>query len=313
MAMETITALHDLNAAHHDHVIVIGNFDGVHRGHMALIDTARALAVQTGKKLGVLCFEPHPRRLLRPDDPPFRLTLSDLRAERLAAHGVDLLCELRFDWDFASLPPQRFIDVILRDGLRPAHIVVGNDFHFGQMRGGNAQTLVQSGLPVTVIEKIADDDDGPLSSSAIRQALRGGDIVHANDLLGWDWEMRGVVQVGDRRGRTLGYPTANVPLGDILHPAYGVYATWVRIAEDGPDTPWMMAATNIGIRPMFALSVGQIEAHILDFNRDIYGKTLHVRPVARLRGEAKFESLDALIAQIGQDCAAVRALLITGK
>ncbi len=308
--MEFYTTLESLPESARGNVIVIGNFDGVHRGHQALIAEACRIARERGGKCIVLTFEPHPRHLFRPDDPSFRLTTPETKAERLAASGIDALVTLPFDWDFASQTPEQFIERILRQGLGAAHVVVGNDFCFGQLRKGNAQTLIDSGLSVTVLEKFGDDDDGVVfSSSAIRQALRAGDMDTANDLLGWPWEIRGVIQVGDRRGRELGYPTANVPLKDILHPAYGVYATFVKIIEDGPDAPWLPAATNIGIRPMFALSEGQVEAHIFDFDRDIYDKTLRVRPVKRLRGEAKFENLDALIAQIGQDCAEARRIL----
>lgn len=306
-AYSTITSLPETAQ---DHVIVIGNFDGVHRGHQGLLAEARKVAQAHDKKLGVLTFEPHPRHLFRPDDPPFRLTTPETKFERLMTCGIDTLVTLNFDWDFASQTPDQFIDRVLRRGLRAAHIVVGNDFCFGQLRKGNAQTLTDAGLNVTILKKFSDDDDGVVfSSSAVRQALRSGDMDTANDLLGWPWEIRGVIQVGDRRGRELGYPTANLRLGDLLHPAYGIYATFVQIIEDGPDAPWLPSATNIGIRPMFALSEGQVEAHIFDFDRDIYGKTLRVRPVRRLRGEAKFESLEALITQIGLDCEEARKLL----
>lgn len=308
--MEIFRSIRDITPRHRDCVIAIGNFDGVHRGHCALIAEARKIAQASGKNLGVLTFEPHPRSIFRPDDPPFRLTPPDIKAERLGACGIDCLISLDFDWDFASMTPDVFIQRILRDALGAAHIVVGNDFGFGQMRRGDAGTLISSGLPVTVFSKIDDDGEGPLSSSAIRQALRAGDIAHANDLLGWAWEIRGVVQVGDRRGRELGYPTANVPLRDTLHPSYGVYASYARIVENGPDAPWMPSATNIGIRPMFALPQGQVETYIFDFNSEIYGKTLCVRPVRKLRGEAKFESLEALIRQIGMDCEEARAILL---
>lgn len=306
--MEIYSALADIPPGARGCVVVIGNFDGVHRGHLALIDAARRIADRSGVPLAALTFEPHPRRLFRPDDPPFRLSDDAGRSALLAAAGVAHLYRLTFDWDFASLRAADFIDRVLRDGIGAVHVVVGADFCFGQLRRGTAQTLIDSGLPVTVVDKVGDEE-GALSSSAVRQALRAGDIALATRLLGHPWDVSGVVQVGDRRGRELGYPTANVPLGEFLHPAYGVYAAWVKIVEDGPDAPWLMAATNIGIRPMFALSVGQIEAHILDFNRDIYGRTLCIRPVQKLRGEAKFDSLDALIAQIGRDCDEVRTIL----
>jgi riboflavin kinase/FMN adenylyltransferase len=306
--MDHITHVNDIPEAARNGILVIGNFDGLHRGHQALLARARAAADTAQKPLCVLTFSPHPRSLFRPDDPPFRLTDDTIKREWLERSQVDFLITLTFDWDFASQTAEQFIDRVLKAALVPAEIIVGADFHFGQLRKGTVDTLRAAGLAVTVQDKIADAT-GVLSSSAVRQALRAGNLARARMILGRDWELRGTVQSGDRRGRELGYPTANVPMGDYLHPAYGVYATWVRIEEDGPDAPWMMAATNIGIRPMFALRVGQVEAHILDFDRDIYGKTLRLRLVDRLRGEAKFESLEALIAQIGQDCAITRKIL----
>lgn len=281
-------------------VAAIGNFDGVHRGHQALLRRAREIADGQGKKLGVLTFEPHPRCLFRPDDPPFRLTPPAVKRRLLEECGVDILYSLPFDWDFASQSAEAFIENVLKNGIRPAHVAVGEDFCFGQLRKGTVETLRQAGMEVTALEKV----DG-ISSSDIRQALRHGDIETANALLGREWEIEGTVVQGDRRGRELGFPTANVRLGDTLHPAYGIYATWVKI--DGEDD-WLPAATNIGIRPMFELPEGQVEAHILDFDRDIYGRTLRIRPVKRLRGEARFENLDALVRQMGSDCEAVRGL-----
>ncbi len=307
--MQVFKTFRDLPLAAKGAVIVIGNFDGVHQGHRTLIALARAQAQALNVPMGVLTFEPHPRALFRPDDPVFRITPAAVKERQLAAAGVDFLFSLKFDWDFASLSPQQFIDQVLKAGLAPAHIIVGQDFCFGQLRKGTAETLKTSGLPVTLLEKIVDEDGDDVSSSAIRQELRFGNIEAANALLGWDWEIEGVVQKGDQRGRELGYPTANVPLGETLHPAYGIYATWVQIVEDGENSPWLPAATNIGIRPMFELQVGQVESYIFDFDRDIYGKTLRIKPVKRLRGEAKFESLEALIAQIGQDCADARKIL----
>lgn len=310
MDTKIYTALDRLPASAKNLVVAIGNFDGVHRGHQILLQQAQDIARAQGKRLGVLTFEPHPRSLFRPDDPSFRLTTPDLKAERLAACGVDTIYALNFDWDFASLSAEQFIQNILRDGLDAAHLVIGYDFCFGQLRKGTPQTLHDCGIPTTIIDKVADEGDDALSSSAIRKALRLGDLDRANDLLGWDWEIRGLVQVGDQRGRELGFPTANLRLGDLLHPAYGIYASLVNIIEeDGGESGWLPSATNIGIRPMFALSEGQVEAHIFDFNRDIYGKTIHVRPVKRLRGEAKFDSLDALIAQMEEDCRQARAIL----
>jgi len=287
-------------------VIAIGNFDAVHRGHQVLLGRAREKADALGKKLGVLSFEPHPRSLFRPDDPPFRITPASLKADRLESLGVDTIFAVPFDWDFASQSAEDFVENVLKRGLNPAHIIVGYDFCFGQLRKGSPETIKQAGLDVTIVEKVTAGDEEAISSSRIRAALRHGNIETANDLLGWEWEMRGEIVHGERRGHELGFPTANVPLGDTLHPAYGVYASLVKI--EGEDD-WRASATNIGIRPMFEVEEGLVEAHIFDFDEEIYGKILRVKPVKRLRGEAKFASVDDLIEQMGKDCDQAREIL----
>ena len=289
-----------------DTVVVIGNFDGVHRGHCVLLERAYEIANQENKRLSVLTFEPHPRELFRPDEPPCRITPYDLKAERLAKQNVDILFHAKFDWDFASLTYQDFIEKILKDKLAAHHVVVGFDFHFGQMRKGTADHIREAGIPVTTIDEITGQDSEELSSSRIRQYLRRGDIDHANALLGWEWELYAEVIKGDQRGRELGYPTANMELGQTLHPAYGVYATLARL--DG-ESEWRMAATNIGIRPMFETKVALVETFIFDFDKEIYGRTLHVKPVKRLRSEAKFDNLDDLITQMDKDCTQAREIL----
>ncbi len=305
--MQLFESLSSLTTGTRDAVIVIGNFDGVHRGHQALIAQGKAQAAARGKKLGVLTFEPHPRKLFRPDDPPFRITPLSLKAQRLEASGVDFTLALDFDWPFASQSAEDFIQTILKDALDPALVMVGEDFRFGQLRKGTPQMIAASGIPLSLFNEVRDDKGEKYSSSAVREALRAGDIEKANAILGWNWTVDGVIRKGDRRGHALGYPTANTGLGDTLHPAYGVYATWVRIEG---ETEWRMAATNIGIRPMFELREGQIEAYILDFpDRDIYGKRLTIRPVKRLRGEARFDGLPALIAQIEADVLESRQIL----
>ncbi len=297
----------DVPDAFKNGVLVIGNFDGVHLGHRAVIGKAKSLAVAKQTPLVVLTFEPHPRNLFRPDDPPFRITPPVLKQRLLKECGVDAVVSLHFDWNFASQSAEDFIEHILKTGLAPTHVLVGEDFRFGQLRKGSAQMMADHGLSVEPITPVANHDGIIYSSTTIRQFLRQGDIDSANALLGWDWEIGGTIVRGDRRGHELGYPTANVMLRDVLHPAYGIYATWVQI--EGEDI-WRMAATNIGIRPMFEVKQGQVEAHILDFeDRDIYGKFLKVRPVRRLRGEAKFSGLDALIAQIDDDCIQTREIL----
>lgn len=313
--MKLLTSLQGLPEEVLGAVLVLGNFDGVHTGHRAMIEEAGRIAQRLGKPLALMTFEPHPRKLFRPDDPPFRLTQPPLKRRRLAEAGVEWLLELEFDWDFASQQPDEFIDHCLTQGVRPAHIVVGYDFRFGQLRKGTPDALRDAGLEVTIFEAFEDEAGTVVSCSAIRQALQEADVERANQLLGWQWEMVGEVVKGDQRGRTLGYPTANVPLGDMLHPAYGVYATWVCIdngehaGKGDEELLWYPSVTNIGIRPMFEIPVGQVESFIFDFDADIYGEILRVRPVQRLRGEAKFDSLDQLVDQMGRDTAQAREIL----
>lgn len=287
-------------------VIAIGNFDGVHRGHQALLGRAGEIASANGARLGVLTFEPHPRALFQPDAPPNRITPKDLKREHLSRFGVDILFSLSFDWEFASQSADAFIKNILKDGLGARHVIVGDDFRFGQLRAGSPEDIEKSGIPVTVFRKVKDEGGIEFSSSRIRQLLRHGDIAGANEILGWEWEMRGTVIGGDRRGRELGFPTANMEIGDAVHPAYGVYAARVQI--EGEDI-WRSAAVNIGIRPMFEVQAAQVETFIFDFSGEIYGKTLRIRPVMRLRGEAKFSSLEDLIHQMNRDCEQAREVL----
>jgi len=288
-------------------VIAIGNFDGVHKGHRALLAEAKKSAIAKKVPFGVLTFEPHPRKLFRPDDPPFRITPPAIKRRLIEGCGADFIVSLPFDWNFASQSAEEFVQNILKQGLNPAQVVIGFDFRFGQLRKGSLETIRTAGIEVDAIGAVGNNAGDKYSSTTIRELLRLGEIEKANALLGWEWEIEGPVFRGDRRGHELGYPTANVLLGDVLHPAYGIYATLVQIEG---ETQWRMAATNIGIRPMFEVKEGQVEAHILGFpDRDIYGKILRVRPVKRLRGEAKFASLEALIAQIEQDCAQTQEIL----
>lgn len=304
--MDYFSDIADFPASLKECVLAIGNFDGVHRGHQFLLEQAQNEANKKGAPWGVLTFEPHPRRLFRPDDPPGRLTPAPLKAERLKESGADFVIALPFNWNFASQTAEDFIQNLLIDALGARHIVIGADFRFGQLRKGDAQCLRDAGLAVSAPQPLVCSDGEVLSSSRARQALRHGEVSQANETLGWDWEIRGEVVKGDQRGRELGYPTANVMLGDTIHPAYGIYAAFVRIEG---ESQWHKAAVNIGIRPMFEVPTGQVEAHILDFDRDIYGKILHVRPVKKLRGEAKFDSLEALIVQIEKDCVETRQIL----
>ena len=303
--MQVFENLSDISENYTGAVVAIGNFDGVHRGHQLILQTAKAKATELHKPFGVLTFEPHPKALFRPDDPPSRITPKDLKKWRLEEFGVDVLFSLNFDWDFASQTAQGFISSILKDAINASHVVVGDDFRFGQMRKGCPQGIKEAGIAVTPMSKLEEGGDA-LSSSRIRQALRNGDMGAANEILGWNWEIRGPIFKGDQRGRELGYPTANVKMEENIHPAYGVYASMVQI--EGEDI-WRPAATNIGIRPMFEIPLAQVESYIFDFDEEIYGKILRTRPVKRLRSEAKFETLEDLIAQMAKDCEQARKIL----
>ncbi len=288
-------------------VVAIGNFDALHRGHHALLEIARKRALDQGRPFAVLTFEPHPRRLFRPDDPPFRVTPLPLKLDRLQTAKADLVFTLGFTWETAHLSADDFMNLILKEKLGAADLVIGADFHFGEGRSGSIATLREAGFHCTIIDQIKDAQSAVYSATRIRGLLQAGHIDEANALLGWKWEIRGIVERGDQRGRELGYPTANMKLGETIHPSYGVYATQVKIEG---ETEWRMSATNIGVRPMFAVPVAQLETYIFDFSGDLYGKTLRVRPVAKIRDEAKFNGLEELKNQIAKDCDECRKILM---
>lgn len=308
--MDIYTDITALPAQAQSAVVAIGNFDAVHRGHQQLLriaaDTARGLSLP----FAVMTFEPHPRRLFRPDDPPFRVTPPAVKYDCLKKAEVDVVYTLPFNWDLARLSAEKFVDDILKKCLSPSVVVVGHDFHFGHNRSGSVDFMRDKGIDVMPIALVDDGRHGVISATRIRGLIQSGHMDEANDLLGWPWEVRGVVQSGDKRGRELGYPTANVALGETIHPAYGVYAAWVQIEG---ENVWRKAATNIGVRPMFEVSTALIEAHLLDFSGDLYGRTLRTRPVKKLRDEMKFGSLPELVGQIEKDCAQVRVLLDGNK
>jgi len=284
--------------------VAIGNFDGVHKGHQALLQHARAL----GEKLGVLVFEPHPQEFFRPDTPRFRLTPFRAKARLLEQHGVDLLFALHFDAAFASLSADEFIEKVLVQGLGVRHVIVGEDFCFGKGRKGNLALLQarskELGFGVTTFSLIGEGDLSKISSTNIREALRDGNPEAATALLGHPWTVEGRVETGDRRGRTIGFPTANVSLEGYLEPALGVYA--VRVEVDGRKYG---GVANFGRRPTFDKKDVLLEVHIFDFEGDIYGQPIVVSFISFLRPEMKFPGLDALKAQIARDSEAARALL----
>ncbi len=287
--------------------VALGNFDGVHRGHAGLLRAAHAARPDT--PLAVLTFEPHPREVFRPEDPPFRLTLSAERADALAAAGVEILYEIPFNHAFSLMPAEDFVTEVLHRGLGARHLAAGEDFAFGFRRGGDTGFLANRaealGMGLSLIPPVTDTR-GPLSSSRIRRALQDGYPERATAELGRPWAIRGEVAHGDKRGRTIGFPTANVALGRHLEPARGVYAVTIRTAEGSVHD----GVANIGRRPTVnAGPESRLEVNLFDFSGDIYGTEITVALHAFIRAEIKFSGLDALKAQIAADAAEARRLL----
>jgi len=289
--------------------VAIGNFDGVHIGHQAVIEQARAAAPEA--PLGVLTFEPHPREVFAPDAPPFRLMSRAARASQLAKLGVSHLYELNFNASLAALTPRAFASQVIADGLGLRHVTIGADFCFGKGRAGTVADLqtfgAEMGFGVTVADLI-EGAHGQISSTAIRDALTEGRPRDAKAQLGHWHRIEGPVVGGEQRGRDLGYPTANMSIDGLHPPRFGVYAVLVDIA-DGPHAGSYHGVASLGVRPMFDGDRPNIETFIFDFSGDLYGTTLSVALVDYLRGEEKFDSLAALITQMDADSARARSIL----
>lgn len=290
--------------------VAIGNFDGVHRGHQALLRVAAERAAAAGGPFGLVTFEPHPRSVFRPEEPVFRLSPLPLKARLAAGLGAAFVTVLRFDRELASLEPDRFVADMLVGNLGVAHVVTGHDFHFGRGRKGNADTLAalgrEHGFGVTAVAQVTDEDGlSPFSSSGIRAALRHGNVDAAGRQLGYWWSVLGRVVEGDRRGRTIGFPTANLALDPGAEPREGIYAARVRLDRRGPALP---GAAYVGTRPTFATDRKFLEVHLLGFEGDLYGRDLMVELVAFLRPDQAFDGIEPLVRQMRADCdeAAVR-------
>ncbi|MEL6681857.1 MAG: bifunctional riboflavin kinase/FAD synthetase [Pseudomonadota bacterium] len=289
----------------------IGNFDGVHIGHQAVIDLTRKAAVAANAPLGIMTFEPHPRSYFSNDPTPFRLMSADAKANRLAKLGVEKLYEIPFNAALASLTPRDFAQTIIADQLGLRHVVVGADFCFGKGRAGTVEDLKgfgeDMGFGVTIAPIIAIDTAN-VSSTAIRQALTDGIPREAAAMLGHWHRIEGEVIRGDQRGRDLGYPTANMSIAGLHPPKFGVYAVKVDVL-DGPNAGTYDGAASIGVRPMFGENLPNCETFLFDFKGDLYGATLSVALVDFLRPELKFEGIDALITQMDADCDKARKIL----
>lgn len=305
--MDILRTWRDLPEAFRGATVALGNFDGIHRGHAHLLRAAHA--ARPGAKLAVLTFEPHPRELFRPEDPPFRLTLDSERADLLAALGVQILYEIPFDRDFSWLSAEAFVSDVLCDGIGAAHLACGADFAFGHRRGGDVGFLAARaealGMGLSVVPQLTDAQ-GPISSTRIRRLLQDGYPERAAADLGRPWALRGIVAHGDKRGRTIGFPTANVPLGRHIEPTRGVYAITARLA----DGTVVDGVANIGRRPTVDEGLqSRVEANLFDWQGDLYGQEIAVALHAFLRAEQKFGSFDELRAQIATDAAQARAFL----
>ena len=307
--VEVIRDWRDLPVSQRGAAVAVGAFDGVHRGHQAVIASARAAAQRLGAPLAVVSFDPHPRRLFQPEAAPFRLMTADQMARAMAPLGVDRLYLIPFDREMAGMTDEEFARRVLSEGLGVAHAAVGFDFTFGKGRSGSPEALrtygQELGFTVSVTDRIDDVSGLKLSSSAVREALKAGDMNRAAAILGRPFAIQGEVIHGDKRGRTIGVPTANIAMGDYMRPAYGVYATRTRL----PDGRVIKGVANLGVRPMFEIEQPLLEVWLLDFDECLYGQTIETELVAFLRGEMKFDGLDALKVQIEADAAAARAML----
>ena len=277
--MRILRAIDHVPPAYRGAVVALGNFDGVHRGHQVVLDATREAARRLSVPFGVLTFEPHPRQEFRPQDPPFRLTPFRAKAMRLKALGLDALYVAHFNRAFSQRSAEAFMQGVLADGIGVRHVVAGVDFVFGHQRRGTTALLqefgARAGFGVTLVPPVGSG--GTIKSSRVRQLLAEGNPVDAAAILGDWWRIVGRVRHGDARGRTLGYPTANLHLGDLLRPKFGIYAVRATLRGQKP----LSGVANLGVRPMFGADRPLLEVNLFDFQGDLYGRELD-RKSARL-------------------------------
>lgn len=289
--------------------VALGNFDGVHRGHQRVIAQAAKGAQAHGCPLGVISFEPHPRRVFQPDQPTFRLMTPHQQARALEDLGVDRFYILNFDYEMASLTDREFVEKVLVGGLGVRHVAVGFDISFGKGRSGSPEAMraygEEFGFSVSVAEAVGSDGE-KFSSTAVRQALRDGHPEVAAAILGRPFAIEGVVRRGKQLGRELGFPTANVMLGDYVVPKFGIYATRTRL----PDGREIAGASSIGVNPTTGQEQPRLEVWLFDFDEDLYGQQIETDLIAFLRPEEKFETIELMVEQIRRDEAAARRLLL---
>lgn len=309
--MRTIHSWQGLEAAERGASVAMGNFDGVHLGHQAVIGSARAAGAALGAPLGIVTFEPHPREFFTPDAPAFRLMTADTRARRLSLLGVELLYQLPFDSRLVEMEAETFVREVLVAGLGVRHVTVGSDFCFGKGRLGTAEMLGALGAELgfgTTITPLRAENGTQISSTAIRAALTEGRPRDAAAMLGHWHRIEGEVIHGEKRGRELGYPTANMSVAGLHLPRLGVYAVKVDVLT-GPQAGSYQGAASLGVRPMFGENTPNLETFLFDFKGDLYGQRLSIAFVDYLRPEMKFDGLPALMTQMAADCDRARAIL----
>ncbi|MEI9964069.1 MAG: bifunctional riboflavin kinase/FAD synthetase [Caulobacteraceae bacterium] len=307
--MKLIRGWRDLASEDRGACAAFGSFDGVHRGHQRVIAEAAKAARRLHAPLGAICFEPHPWRWFHPDDPPFLLTTPHQQQRRFAELGVEKLYVLPFDDHLAGLTAEGFADEVLARGLGARHVVVGFDASFGRGRTGDGDMLErlggELGFGVTVVPAVTDASGYKLSSTHVRRALQQGDPRTAAAILGRPFAIEGVVVEGRKLGRELGFPTANVPLGDYVRPMLGIYATRTRM----PDGRVLNGVSSIGTNPTVGVVDARLEVWLFDFDEDIYGQVIETELVDYLRPELKFDTVEAMVEQIKADAEAARRLL----
>lgn len=288
-------------------IMALGNFDGFHAGHQAVTGRAIERARAEGRPAIIATFDPHPMRLFRPDAPWFRLTTLDQRERLFAKAGADAMLVFDFTRELASLDPQSFVQLLADWGV--AGVVTGEDFTFGKDRAGTTETLAQLGaalgLTAQAVAPVTGANGEIISSTLIREALKSGDCATATRLLTRPYTIEGIVQHGDKLGRTIGFPTANIDMGHYLRPAYGIYAVRALL----PDGRLLDGAANLGIRPSFDPPKELLEPHFFDFAENLYDQRIEVQMIHYLRQEAKFDGLDPLMAAIARDCDDARQIL----
>jgi len=289
--------------------VALGNFDGVHRGHQRVIAQAAEAAGRIGAPLGVVTFDPHPRRIFQPNAPAFSLMTADQQARALAALGVERLHLLPFTAELAAMSDRKFALEVLHEGLGVRHVAAGFDISFGKDRTGDTEDLRrygdEFGFSVSIAEAVGDGPQEKFSSTQVRDALREGRPQDAAAILGRPFAIEGPVQMGAQLGRTLGFPTANVPLGDYVQPKFGVYATRTRL----PDGRLLDGVASLGVNPTVILPEPRLEVWLFDFDGDLYGQTIETDLIAYLRPEAKFPSLEAMTEQVMADAEEAKRIL----